>query len=508
MIPVTLRPEQQLAVDKSLEFLRTAQAGAKLPWTSPTGTGKTYVALAIKNRAKSELGLIGYVVAPNDDILAGFATKDGVLPDGKGGTYSKPLLESHGFYTPVALRNRLASGTIKPPDFLIPDESHHWEAETGKLLDLLTSVVPCIGLSASFFRGTPKSTAELHKKWGQANPIITMQDAVAKGYMQFPECRIIPLLDDDVIEVRNGEFVIQDLERQLTDVRKRLVYEVGLLYSPAGYDKPTMLSLPSVMLAEMYTDELNNAGLPAVCITGETKAADRQKRFRQCLAKSHALVQIRVVSEGVDFPFRRLIDLSPTLSPVLWLQQFGRITRPGDDPPEYICTNRNLLRHAYLLEGLLPPAVYKSGEELFGKPSERRTVRALGFEGLGKFKVDDIPLHNGTTGQLVCISAVNGNIVTEYAAIASPLHPEVLYAVRCNERRLDSDTVYTNWVQIGGIPNLDQGYASVGKGSLSDKQKAWWKRSARWYGLDETAIPNRRQFVALPVLFNTGFRFR
>lgn len=509
MVEITLRPEQQLAVEQSLAFLSDAGPGAKLLWSSPTGTGKTYVANAIKRPG-------GYIVSPNDDILSGFAAKAGMKPRADG-TYTKMMLESAGYFTPIRLRNLIASASIAPPAFIIADEAHHWDTDTSKLLDLLCMNCPAIGLTATPFRGTPKATLEFRKKWGPPHPIITMAEAVKQGHMQFPSCRIIPLLDDDVIEVRNGEFVVAAMEEQLTDVVERLCFEVSRFWSGTTrtqawrgdplYDVPTILSLPSVMLAQMYTREMNKEGLPAVCITGESTPAERRKAFDACIACTHALVQIRVVSEGVDLPLRRLIDLSPTLSPVLWLQQFGRITRPGDTPAEYVCTNRNLLRHAYLLEGLLPVEVYKSGEQAFGKPSERQTARAIGFEGLGKFKAEEIPLHNGTSGQLICISAADGSHVTEYAAIASPLHSEVLYARRVNERKADG-TRYDRWERIDAIPNLDTGFASVSKGSLSPAQRSWWVNAARFYGLDKDAKINRRQFVALPVLKQTGFRFR
>lgn len=497
---MVLRPEQRLAVDDAINFLRTAVAGDHLLFSSPTGTGKSFVMNAVKAEAKSVLGMTGYVVSPNDDILAGFASKAGITDTGKA-------LESHGYFTPIRLRNQLAAGAVKRPDFLLPDEAHHWDTNTSDLVDLLCSGAPAIGFTATPYRGTPNGTLKFRKTWGEPRQIISMREAVKQGYMTFPTCRIVPLLDDDVIEIKNGEFVVASLNQQLGSVVDRVVFECSRFRSNGRYDKPTLLSFPSVDLARMYTAELNKNDLPAVCVTGDSSSTERRQAFQQSLDCTHLLVQIRVVSEGVDFPFRRLVDLSPTLSPVLWLQQFGRITRPGDDVAEYICTNRNLLRHAYLLEGLLPAEVYASGEKLFGKPSERQTYRALGFEGLGKFKSEPIPLKNGTTGQLICISAAVGSEVTEYAAIASPLHSDVLYAKRVNIRKPDG-TKYDEWQRIDSIPNLEVGFQSIQKGSLTDPQNKWWKNRAHYYGLDNEAKINRRQFASLPILRQTGFRFR
>jgi superfamily II DNA or RNA helicase len=500
---ITLRPEQQLAADRGITFLKSASPGERLGFSSPTGTGKSYVLLAIREA----LGDDFYIVAPNDDILSGMAAKAGVLPDQPGGVFSKKLLETRHFFTPVALRNRLGSGKLKPPKYLGIDETHHESAETYKLIDVLCSSAPAVGVTATFFRGTPRGTAEFRKRWGDPVIICTMKDAVKAEYMSFPKCSIVPLLDDDVVEVKNGEFVIAALDKQLADVRDRLVFECAKFWNDSHYDKPTMLSVPSVFIAEMYARILNSEGLPAVAVTGDTTPAARKAAFRDCINNTKLLIQIRVVSEGVDLPIRRLIDLAPTMSPVLWLQQFGRITRPTDDEPEYICTNRNLLRHAYLLEGLLPASVYASGEQAFGNPSERQAYRAIGLEGLGKFKSEPLPMSNGTTAQLICISYADGPHVTEFCAIASPLHPEVLYAQRVNEVTEDGKK-YDHWKQIKAIPDIEKGYASVYKGSLQPKQLAWWRNAAHYYGLDREAKINTRQFVALPVMRQTGFRFR
>jgi hypothetical protein len=83
------------------------------------------------------------------------------------------------------------------------------------------------------------------------------------------------------------------------------------------------------------------------------------------------LISVRVLGEGVDLPWlRRIVDARPTTSPVLFLQHLGRITRPGPGTPEYICTNRNVERHAYLLAGLLDNLSLAAAEAFKG-PSKR-----------------------------------------------------------------------------------------------------------------------------------------
>ena len=89
----------------------------------------------------------------------------------------------------------------------------------------------------------------------------------------------------------------------------------------------------SVEHAKFMTAKLNEAGLPALCVTGETPRAD-QIRAPKKLANGDvcALVTVDLYNEGVDIPdVDTLILLRPTQSPVLFQQQIGRGLRlsPG-----------------------------------------------------------------------------------------------------------------------------------------------------------------------------------
>lgn len=497
---MTPRLYQRACIDRSVKFLRHAKPGDKIAWASPTGSGKTVCILHIMSRVPG-----GVVLCPSDTILMGFAQKLGVKPN-------KKTLENKGFFTPIRYRNLLLKGEVERPKYIIVDESHHAEADTYKLIDALCAEAPAIGFTATPFRGTAKSTAAYKARWGEPTWLIEMPDAVRKGYISFPTCKVIPLLDDDVVQVVNGEFVVEQLDTQCEGIIGRLLGELSRLYNGDTPDRPTMLTLPSVYSATLYTEELNRAGMPAVLVTGKTPMGEREESFAKVLSCQATLVQVNVINEGVDLPLRRCVDLAPTMSPVNFLQgRLGRITRPtspGEAPPEYVCTNRNLLRHAYLLEGLLPKATYKEAAQAFGpSPSSRRAVRVLGFEGLGKFTTTDIPLHGGIFGTMVIVSGVKDGVVTEYAAIASPTHSRVFYAKRVNIRQPDG-TAYGRWVPVDEIPDLDEGYSSIPARKLTPNQAQWWNNAARFYGLDKEAVPNARQFQVLPILKDTNQRFR
>lgn len=82
----------------------------------------------------------------------------------------------------------------------------------------------------------------------------------------------------------------------------------------------------SVAHAEYMTEQLNQAGIKAVCVVGKTPQ-DERRRAPELLAHGEiaALVTCDLYNEGVDLPLvDTLLLLRPTQSPVLFQQQIGR----------------------------------------------------------------------------------------------------------------------------------------------------------------------------------------
>jgi len=491
---LTPRPEQLLAAQRATQALRDS---TPILFTSPTGTGKSIIELLTQDAYPG-----AWIVEPTLDILADLLRKREVEPP-ESESALRALASTHYLATPGALRNALLRGE-GPSNItaLIIGECHHDTAETWQQLHALTGC-PRVGFTATPFRGSPRGTAELRKQWPEIVPVMTYAEAACLRRLSHPVCSITPLVDDDVLEVSNGEFVVSSVERHTTGKLGDVVEMCRKWWDGASWDRPTMFALPSRDLARTLQERLSAAGVSAVALTGEDGPTARQEAFRGVVARAAAIVQVRVVSEGVDLPLRRQIDLAPCLSPMLWMQRFGRITRPvgdGEALPEYVCCNRNLLRHAYLLEGLIPPSVIADGQRIFGGPGTRAAARAVGLESLGRLKPIDLPLAGGLTGTCYCVSAGDGaGKVEQYAVILHPTRPEPLWARRVNVAQSDGSRAYGKWSRCEAPADLT-GFASVPPGPLSDKQSAWWKRSAARFGLDPAATVTRKNFVALPVL--------
>lgn len=392
---------------------------------------------------------------------------------------------------------------------------HHDLANTYQDITMYINGVPKVGLTATPYRGTPKGTDAFLKQWGNSVVrILSLRDAVDMGFYHMPTVHVWPLIDDDVIDIQGGDFKISVATAHAKEASTHIAALCRDFYDPLQrmYDMPTLFAVPSTDAVNNMVARLRDTGLPAVAVTQETSRLDRVKAFElteQCRA---ALVQISVVSEGVDLRIRRVVDVKSTMSPNAWFQLVGRV-RPDDSgvPPEYICCNRNLERHCYLWEGLLPNSKVAEIQTAFtdehGAPilSSRSGIRVTGLEGLGKFVKIPVTLLDGTIGFLYSIVHVHENRRTEYLAFVHPNYPEPVYGVKESAHN-GTEMQWGKWRVVDALPDLQKGCASAKANPLTPKQQNRWNSSAESFGLDPHRKISGREFQILPFLMNTGLR--
>lgn len=455
-------------------------------YAAPTGTGKSIPELCILQKSK-----YNYLITPSLEIISDLLLKL------TGERYSKPssllpMAAKYNISTPVRLRNSLLRGSIPRLDKLIIDEVHHDNAETYKQVSLLCGERTSIrGFTATPYRGTPKGTRELIGRWGEPIHLLSITDAVERGYYEMPKCKTIPLIDDDTIELTNGEFVVETIKRE-TESKIR---DIGNLIRDMTPGIPTMVSMPTrenIYSLETYLKSLN---IPCRVVTDKVHTTLRHNYFREAENCESILLQIKAVSEGNDLKIYRLIDCTPSISPVAFMQRFGRICRPNSMyPHEYYCTNRNLLRHAYLFEGNLPSYEYAESKAAFVTDSKRLGMRAWDIESMGRFKPAHIKFTNGIEGEVYSVVQVEGNISTEYTAIVHPLVEDVIWGKRVNK-----DGKYGRYSRLSEAPNTIKGFASK-TGQVTTKQEEWFSKKAGSFGLDTTGKLDKRVFQAFIAL--------
>lgn len=509
---------QDAAITRAISAIASEPATPALLLVAPTGVGKTVMQCHVLMVAWENHGLRGLQIVPNMEIAEGFARNLGV-------PHTREALEAAGVYTAKRFLNLLTGGQINPEDwdFVQMDEAHHSVDDTHKAIDLYMGHKPRLGWTATDFRGTPKETQALHDWWGgNVYRAISETDAIARGFASAPTTEVWPLVNDELISLSQGEFSTVGVEAATEDALEELVQTIAKKFWVAEqgeggrWDRPTMLTLTTRHLVEQAVKQFDHLGVPALAVTGETDG--RQQVFQSVVARTALLVQIKVVGEGVDLPLRRLIDAAPTMSPVFWRQRIGRIMRPvgtGEPPPEYIVTNHNLLRHGYLLKGVLPPRAFRDAVQAWGpefKPSRRMVARAAGLQGLGRFVPSQIPLADGSFWWMFVLGSPDG--AKQYAALVNPAGGEPIYAVKNflveegeDGKRYKQFEKSPPWKRIKGVPNL-VGFTSVPPDRLTIGRANWWKAQAPWKGLDPEAEIDARVFSVLPLLNDIGGKFR
>lgn len=498
--PLKLHPFQMKACQHAIE-----SPNKRMLISSPTGTGKSYMILYQQYKCPTSWALI-----PSEGIIRGMLSKMKVkLPDGGDIT---DLMIKHRMMTPIKFYNRVMDGTINVDSItrVFKDEAHHDIAQTYDRIDTtLPDYTFHRGTTATPFRATAKGTAALRAKWEDLYVALTYPEAVAQKFISMPKCETWPLVDDDLLEVKGTDFEIVSLCSAVSSKLEDAIVKSmkrGMWNADGTPSKSMIIGVPSSSLFDQVRDLCKLYNLKVEFVNEGTSQRERQRIFRDASDGKSAIVHINVVSEGIDLPLRQYLDLNPTRSSVAFMQRFGRITRYSSEEALYICTNRNLESHGYLLEGCLPPNTFSETQSAFGGPTKRSVSRISGLDSLGKIKPCYTRCMNGITLTFYCVSASNGTGRTHYAVILHPAYQQVLWFSRTQSNSPSGEVDWGRW-SIVSPPDKLVGYGSVTPNSLTEKQLARWKMSATKHGLDSNVTPNAKQFQILPVLRDTGLEF-
>ena len=151
------------------------------------------------------------------------------------------------------------------------------------------------------------------------------------------------------------------IERLVTgnDVRARMVINEWRRLSGNPRRSKALVFCVSIAHARFMADKLTAAGLPALCVVGETPKVEQLRAPRRLTnGDVCALVTVDLYNEGVDIPdVDTLILLRPTQSPVLFQQQIGRGLRlwPGKESClvlDFVGQHRADFRFDRLLSGI------------------------------------------------------------------------------------------------------------------------------------------------------------
>jgi DNA repair protein RadD len=511
-----LRPYQSRELTASLDFVRSAAPGAKRLIVAPCGSGKGTLQLSTLDALRRE-GRDAWLITPSLEIIRGNISRLGREVPESGEALARAAWDI-GITTPVRLMNRLASGEVQAPEVVLWDEVHG-AVESNSVPDTLFTLLAearWLGYTATPFRATARGTAALLELWGEPTVLLTLPQAQAGGFVMTPRFAIVPLVDDDAVNLTNGELDAAEVTAAYSDQLSALV---DLIHEQVIDGRRTVVAVSTTATALQLAAEMESRGVEARTILQDTTPADRAAAYALAEAGGCVLIQIRVLSTGVDLPaLDCLVDAQPTLSPVLWLQTTGRVmrTHPGKAIPLVLTTNRNLERFHYLMEGLVPSAVVAEAQEAFGSPSPRAGGgRTLGFERLSRFRQLRVRLDAGGWLTFYNLFTKDGGKYREFFVGFAPWTDPSADASRDPQRavycasRVTGQGHYGKWARVPVPAELSGFGTSSRTQDLSAKMRSWWERGAKAKGLveEDHQTVDRRDFVALPVACDARWNY-
>lgn len=353
--PTFVRVEQSLEQDYKADIERVSPRGAQIEALyelkqargegidrglviAATGVGKTYIA------AFDSLGFDRILfLAHREEILkqAECSFKN-VRPDVKTGFFTGAAKDNGAdiYFATVQTLTREHNLTTFEQDFfdyIIVDEFHH--AAANSYQNIIEYFKPrfLLGLTATPYRTDNRDIYVLCKD----NVIyeIYLKDAINRDLLSpFKYYGIYDATDYTQVEHRNGKYVLEDLEKQLSrQERAQLVLEK---YKTLAGSK-TLAFCASINHANYMAGYFQANSIPAVAVHSGSEDTsfvyDRTEAINALKeGRISVIFAVDIFNEGVDKPsIDTVMFLRPTESFLIYLQQLGRGLRK-DDGKDYL----------------------------------------------------------------------------------------------------------------------------------------------------------------------------
>lgn len=368
-----LRPYQTESIDQVFLGWRKSRNSLLV---LPTGAGKTVcfshivkkknvptVVIAHRQELVSQMSLaLGSMGVPHNLICS-----DSVLHQI---VRAQRMVLGKVWYDPNSLTSCAGVDTLikrdRSPSFdkvglWVIDEAHHLlrNNKWGKAVSLFPNAFG-LGVTATPLRADGKGLGE-HAD-GFFHNIVegpTGNDLIEQGYLSPYECAVCKPEDLDFSQVEHGadgDFKQNQL-RTATKASKRLVGSIVSEYKNRAMGKLGITFCVDIEHAEETTRQYNEAGVPALLVTGKTGVIERtiaMQKFKR--REVLQLVNVDLFGEGVDVPDVEVVSMGRrTDSFPLFSQQFGRALRPVYLPGVELDTSEK--RKAAIQNGGKPKAL-------------------------------------------------------------------------------------------------------------------------------------------------------
>ena len=321
----------------AIQSLRLALAGLvlRLMLYSPTGSGKTEIAMAIIRSAIAKGKRVAFVanriglVAQTSRRLHAAGIGHGIIQADNTRSLEAQVL--------VCSIQTLAKRGLPPADLVIIDEAHACAGSADyRRLIFLHSAIPIIGLSETpFARGLGKEYPELGSSplFQKLVVAATIRELIDLEFLVDVEIYAPSEPDLSGVTMQRNSFGEQDYSEAAlaTAVDKpNLIGDIVAHWLRLAGGKPTVCFASSIAHSKHITEQFIAAGVAAEHLDCRTSEDDRKEilgRVERGVTK--VVSNVAILTEGWDFPACEVMILArPTRSLTRWVQMVGRILRP------------------------------------------------------------------------------------------------------------------------------------------------------------------------------------
>ena len=336
-----LRDYQQRTIDQLYAWFEAGNQGNPC-LVLPTGSGKSHIVAALckdalQNWPDTQVLMLTHV----KELIEQNAQKMREhWPGAPMGIYSasigkRQLGEPITFAGIQSVRTK--SQELGHIDLCIIDEchlvSHKNEGGYRTLLAELLVINPAmrvIGLTATPYRLGHGLITDKPALFDALIEPVSIEELIFKNHLATLRSKVTRTkLDTTGVHKRGGEFIESELQAAVDndDLNSAVVREVII---QAGNRKAWLFFCAGVDHARHVAEVLNDYGVVADCVTGETPKKERARMLADFKAgKIRALTNANVLTTGFDYPDIDLIAmLRPTMSASLYVQMAGRGLRP------------------------------------------------------------------------------------------------------------------------------------------------------------------------------------
>lgn len=322
----TLRPYQNGAIDSLRHAFK--HKGRRVVLVSPTGSGKTIIAMAIVELATIKNGGRVLFIAHRREIIDQTSKKLDEIGVEHGVIMGDDGRRNPSAHVQVASIQTLIRRELPPTDFIIIDECHLSLAKSYEKVMAAYGDTPILGLTATPWRTDGRGLGRAYRAMVVVSQV---KELVQDGFLIAPDIYAPYRPDLSKIKIKAGDYMDTDLSRTMN--KNHLVGSIVHHWKAYARDMKTVVFACSRKHSQHIVDSFLKGGVAAAHLDHKTPRDERSAILEKLHSGELKVVSnVGILTEGWDLPqLQAIVMARPTLSESLYLQMVGRVMRatPG-----------------------------------------------------------------------------------------------------------------------------------------------------------------------------------